>query len=219
MFSLKKVRDRLWHLEFDLQYDLTMTFIRYSEYYEGKEAKGRKLELIDLIEMFSKNGKFTYFTDWSGFNIKSKDVFKIHKEGISDLNRYDEMMLVIFKFILAKEGADEFYVIGTSQDDPDKNGTFNHELAHGIYYVDKEYNKKATELVEKLPPKVKKKIFSVLKSMGYHDYVLVDEANAYLSTGLVDKIDTEEIKSFQVPFIKLFNKYSKGLRKKVPKNA
>src|SRR5690606_5370960 len=95
MFTLSKVKDNLWHLEFDRQYDMAMTFLRYSEYYEGQSHQGKKIELIDLIEKFSKNGNFTYSKDWSGFNIPAKYVFELHDQGISDLNRYDEFMLSI----------------------------------------------------------------------------------------------------------------------------
>ena len=72
MFSLKQLMQRVWHLHFDHHYDLTMHFFRYQEYYESPKFKQSNIQLVDLMDWYSKNmgdGIFTYPKDWSGFNL------------------------------------------------------------------------------------------------------------------------------------------------------
>ena len=47
--------------------------------------------------------------------------------------------------------------------------------------------------------------------MGYVNdkNILVDEAQAFLSTGLYNGLDIREIKKFEKPFIKIFKEFTK----------
>jgi hypothetical protein len=127
-------------------------------------------------------------------------------------------MLGIAEFIRSKDNLDEFYIIGTSNDDPGMNETFNHELAHGLFYSNEDYKNKMTKLVCELPKKEKSFLFRKLKKMGYSSDFFIDECQAYISTGLDPDLETEVIKTLVPQFEKIFLKFSKGIRKRVRKN-
>jgi hypothetical protein len=70
--------DRIHLLTFDNQIDLTSTFLRFQEHYESPFFKGKYFTLDEFKEWYiktspngKKSGKFTYYTDWGGFNIPS----------------------------------------------------------------------------------------------------------------------------------------------------
>jgi hypothetical protein len=66
-------------LVFDNQYDLASTFLRFQEHYESPEFAGKVFTLDEYKNWYinhspraSKDGVFTYYEDWNGFNIPSK---------------------------------------------------------------------------------------------------------------------------------------------------
>lgn len=221
MFELKCIKRGIWHLHFEEKYDLTMHFLRYEEYYESPEFMKKSVTLVDLMDWYQKNlghGSFTYPEDWEGFNLPGSQIFELHNKGIEDINRYDRLMLGMAEYIRNKENSDDFYIIGTNSKDPDLASTFNHELCHSLFFVDKIFTEKQTKLVCDLPKKEKGFLFRTLKKLGYHPDVIIDEIQSYMATGLDEDFDKPEIRELQEPFIKTFNKFSKGLRKKA-KNA
>jgi len=220
MFALKRIREKIWHLHFDTQYDLTMHFLRYQEYYESPKFMKKSVQIVDIMDWYQKNlgkGVFTYPRDWSGFNFPGEKIFELHNKGIEDINRYDRLMLGIAEFIRSKDNIDEFYIIGTSLDDPAANETFNHELAHGLFYSNEDYKNKMTKLVCDMPKKEKSFLFRKLKKMGYSADFFIDECQAYLGTGLDPQLDNEQVREAVPSFEKIFSKFSKGIRKKVIK--
>ncbi len=194
-----------------------MHFFRFQEWYESPTMKEKNVQFVDLMESYTRNlgkGNFTYINDWAGFNIPGHQIFDRFKEGISDSNRYDALMLSLATFVRAKEGSESFYIIGTSDDDPDKNATFNHELSHSLFYANPSYKEKMTKYVEALPKNVKAKIFDALKKWGYDEKFFIDETQAYLSTGLQSPIDISMVREQQAKFKRLFNIASKGMKKR-----
>jgi hypothetical protein len=218
MFSLEQVTDRVWHLNFKYGYDLNLHFFRYQEYYESpKFKKAKNVQFIDLMDWYSNHqgkGEFTYISDWAGFNLPAEKIFELEKDGIQDKNRYDEIMLGIAKLIRAKEaGNEDFYIIGTASDDSEANLTFNHELAHSLFYINEKYREEAVKLVDKLPKREKNFIFKKIKECGYDDDVLIDECQAYMATGLYLSFDKPSIRKHTKPFKALFNKYAGEMKK------
>lgn len=218
MFTLKQLRKQIWHLHFEHQYDLTMHFLRYQEYYESPRFKKMPVPLVDMMDWYTKNvgnGVFTYPNDWAGFNLPGEEILEIHTKGIPDPNRYDHLMMSLFEFIRAKEeDRTDFYIIGTSEDDGDMKGTFNHELAHGFFFADKKYKEKTTKMVMGIPTKTRNFIFKCLKQYEYDDSFLVDETQAYLATGLYGTFDKPSVQQYVPQFEALFKKTAGRLRKK-----
>lgn len=217
MFSLNQLRPRVWHLHFEHRYDLTMHFLRYQEYYDSETFGNTNIQLVDLMDWYSKNtknGLFTYPNDWDGFNILGKVIFDLNQRGIQDINRYDRMMFSIAELIRSKEeNSVDFCIIGTSDTDPELDDTFNHELAHALFVVDEKYKTEATKLVNALPTRSKNFLFKKLKECDYSDELIIDEANAYLSTGLYETFNVRLIKKHTKSFEELFTKYAGKLKR------
>jgi fructose-1-phosphate kinase PfkB-like protein len=88
----------------------------------------------------------------------------------------------------------------------------DHEIAHGLYFTNKTYKLRMDTLFNGIPNKVKEKIFKKLIKMGYVDdkKILIDESQAFLSTGLYNGLDTKEIKKYEKDFIKVFKEFKKS---------
>lgn len=74
----KKITDKINLLVFENQKELASTFVRFQEHYESPEFAGKTFSLEEFKEWYIKNsekgretGEFTYYEDWSGFNIPS----------------------------------------------------------------------------------------------------------------------------------------------------
>lgn len=185
MFSLSKVRDRVYALKFDSPYELCMAFLRYEEFYENLNPRfrGQSFTLAEFMSWYSVafgKGSFTFTNDWGGFNLPVNIIKQVHDLGIKDPNHYDALMLGIYGFISVE--AEDAYMIGISKDE----GFRDHELTHAMWHVDVEYKKKILEVLkeaEQKDPTFVKQLFHALRKEGYVDAVINDEISAYVSTG------------------------------------
>lgn len=211
MFDLQEVKPQIFCAVFDDPYQLAMTFWRYQEFYESSDPriKGQSFSLIDHMEKYAdEKGAFTYADDWGGFNIPGYIIHDVVKKGIPDFNKYDCNMLAIESMIRARGCEGDFYLIGVP--DSDEEGYLEHELAHGLFYVNDKYRREMTRLVNKLPQKKKEAVFEALRAESYCEDVLVDETQAYCATGVLDgwkeiKLG-KEVKAFEAAF----KKYAKA---------
>lgn len=212
-FTLSEIKPRIFLMDFEDSYDLTMHFLRYQEYYESDspEFRGHSFEIFDFMKWYSStygDGAFTYPIDWSGFNIPGSIIKEVIDIGISDPNKYDAIMKLVYDDCHSK--SDVFYLIGVSNGD---ELTTKHEIAHGFFFTTPEYKKEMIELVENLKPEFTSSFHDSLNKMGYTHHVYVDEIQAYLSTGDKEEFDGMEliINDENKPFVEIFNKYySKG---------
>ena len=212
--QVEEIKPRIFLLNFDSQYNMAMHFLRYQEYYESPSLRfrGKIFTIIDFMEWYSKKygkGAFTYPKDWDGFNLSLsiiEDVL-INKSPIIDYNKYDEDMEKIVAYCyktLNKNSDDEAYLIGTYGK---KKAALKHELAHAFFYTNKEYEKKMVKLVKSLDKNARKKLFNILKEYGYTRKVFVDEAQAFIATGLTENMGGLFTVSERKPFISLFKEY------------
>lgn len=206
--KIKEVRPNIYLLNFNNQYDLAMSFLRYQEYYESASSKFRNkpFTIFSFMRWYAKtygDGAFTYTLDWAGFNIPGEIIKDVVKAGIPDENEYDYFMSEIYNKLYKK--SNKFYLIGTYGKD---NGPIlEHEIAHGFFYTNPEYKKQMTKLVSELPAKLRKNIFSSLKAAGYTKEVHIDECQAYMATGYNHPdITKKDIKPFEDLFNNYFNK-------------
>ncbi len=178
-----KVADRTYLLQFENQVELTSTFLRFQEHYESPEFKGKIFTLDEYKKWYSEiKGDFTYYTDWSGFNIPSHILNPFFAGDFDPLSDEEKIFLEYFK-------GDEhpFYIIGLYGDINTERvqKTLKHETAHGLYYTRPEYKKQVDEVLKKYDLNL---IKEWLRSMGgYHESVLDDESHAYTLFGS-DKI-------------------------------
>jgi hypothetical protein len=215
--EVKEVFPKIFCVTVDDNYDRAMLFCRYQEYYESptKKFRGKHFTWAEYMRHYKDHWKkdtFTYPIDWSGYNIPStvveKGVDTFYKE-----TEYDEIMNDIYYFcenypLRLGESRGTWYLIGASSKDLK---TMNHEIAHGLFFTNKNYRNAMSYQFSLIPEKTKEKIFKKLIKMGYVDdkNILVDEAQAFLSTGLYNGLEIKEIKNYEKPFIKIFKEYTK----------
>ncbi len=183
----RSIAENIYLLRFENQTELASTFLRFQEHYESPEFRGKFFTLDEYKKWYTQaRGDFTYYSDWSGFNIPSH-ILKPFLEGKFDpLTDKEKIFLEYFTDV-----PHPFYIIGLSGDtDTEKTKlTLDHETAHGMYYTKPEYRKKVDEVLKKYDLS---KIKEWLRSMsGYHESVLDDESHAYTLFGfekIIEKI-------------------------------
>lgn len=177
--QLEKVSPQILHFKCSTRKELTFTFGRVQEFYESpfQHIRRKRATLFDFINAYtSDDGKFSYFSDWSGFNFPDNVYrlwIKLHK---SDLTPLEKIFVQQLKDSVTTR---KFYVIGTFGE----NVALDHEIAHAMYYLNSGYAARAISIIEDfLDPDVFDQMCDALEKMGYDSSVFTDEINAYLST-------------------------------------
>lgn len=199
MYSLNKIRPHIWHIEMDCRYELGMTFLRASEFYESANPDFRgKLgwTLLDHMKWYStsedsgrggKYGDFSFASDWGGYNVPGSALDALYPRWpeaieISDWNEYDERLLSFLRDIRQEETDSKYYLIGTLRGEA--KGFLGHELAHAYYSTDGSYKCEMDSVLLWPPHKRAVSFVKVaVKALGYCDDVLDDEVQAYCATG------------------------------------
>ena len=215
--EVKEIFPKIFCVTVDDNYDRAMLFCRYQEFYESptKKFRGKYFSWAEYMRHYKdfwKKDTFTYPIDWSGYNIPSHIV----EGGIDTFNKeteYDVIMNDIYYFcenypLRYNKPRTDWYLIGASSKDL---RTMDHEIAHGLYFTNKNYRLQMLVLLTSIPKKTMDKIDKKLIKMGYVNdrKILDDEAQAFLSTGLYNGLDIKEIKKYEKPFIKIFKEYTK----------
>jgi len=201
-----EVAPNVFHLNFPTQYLVTSTFLRFQEHYESPKYRGKVFTLEEFMDWYAKeqgkNGEFTYFTDWAGFNIPSRVLQKFYAGEFNPLTVKEKQLLAMFA------GRKEpFYLIGTYGEDDAE--TLRHEIAHGLFATNPEYRR---EVLAVLKPLKLKPVFGMLRDLGYHWRSWIDEAHAYIGddhSGMTKRgIDAAPYADAQKKLLELYRKYS-----------
>mgnify|MGYP001558850792 FL=1 len=153
--------------------DLAETFMRFQEYYESPEFKGRVFSVEEFAHWYaSKYGAWTYSRDWYGFNIPSKVLEPFRRGQFDPLTLKEKKLLDV-----CKNATGDFYVIGVTPSAEYFDETVKHEFVHGAFHVNENYRK---DVARCLADHRIKTIKNGLSKMGYHSDVYNDEANAYV---------------------------------------
>jgi hypothetical protein len=184
---IEEVKPRIFAVFLDDEYHLPMLFCRVQEFYESdsEEFRGKKFSIWRYMEWYSKarSGSFSYPSDWSGFNIPFETLEKCYDLHEEDETPYDGVMRWVIQEIRKRKGDDSLsYIIGLVTNDDDTT-VLEHEICHGMYYIDTEYKSRADSITDELVGKHEKefkKFRKNLLSMGYHEGVVKDELQAYL---------------------------------------
>lgn len=186
-YEIKEVRPDVFAIIVPDSYDRAMLFLRVQEYYENPTFKGTTFSIWDFIKEYSKDNKFTYAHDWDGFNVPYSVAEKCYNETIRWFTPYDDIMIDIIDTIgPLQEGC----IIGV---DSLSSETFEHEIRHSEYLLNKQYRRKANELIKGIDRVVYKEIADGLLSMGYDVSVLRDEIQAYICTNYIDLKGNQDI--------------------------
>jgi len=144
-------------------------------------------------------GNFTYTIDWSGFNVPGHIVDKFFK--VFEGNLLTKELHLKKLLAEAKEEAGitntKFYLIASYDDDEEGKSVLEHEVAHGLYYLNTEYKNKMLNVITNMPNKSRELLHEGLVGKGYTDHVIFDEIQAYFATSemmqLCEDFDTKEI--------------------------
>lgn len=218
---VKKIKTNIYSVIIEDTYDRCMLFCRYQEFYESpiKGVRGKNVSFFNFMKKykdFHKKDSFTYPTDWVGFNIPSEILIKaINKLKLE--TEYDEIMGKIISFCQKENYSDtkdlksKWYLI--SAETPGSK-TMDHELAHGLYYTNKEYKKICDSLISEMKKSDYNLVKKELINIGYlnNKKIIDDEIQAFLSTELYKTFNTKEIKEYSKKFKSNFKKFKNGFK-------
>lgn len=166
-----KIAEGIYLLRFKTQYELTATFLRIQEHYESPRFHGRIFSLEQYMDWYAgRYGNFTYYQDWSGFNVPSTALRPFYDGKFDPLSEKEKQLLRLFK------GAQErFYVIGVY--DAGAKDSLTHELAHALFFIDDSYRKAVREAMRGHDTT---KLARQIAEQGYAKHVIPDEVQAYI---------------------------------------
>lgn len=181
--QVKEIYKGLYLFTFPNQFELTSHFFRLQEFYESpiKKIKRKYFSYEDAISLYAyydkENPKFTYFSDWSGFNVPGHIVDKF-VNTFTDKMTDKELTITSTDLIDTKK---KYYIIGVYE--KDEGDALEHEIAHGLYYLNRKYKREMGKAYRALPERIRKHIKKELLKIGYCYSVVQDETHAYLATG------------------------------------
>jgi hypothetical protein len=169
--SRRQLADGIYLVRFDSQYALASTFLRIQEHYESSRFRGRVFSLEDYMDWYAgRFGAFTYYQDWSGFNVPSTALAPFYSGRFDPLLGKEQQLLRLLANVNRP-----FYVIGLF-DEHD----LMHELAHALFFLRPAYRRHVRAALREHDTTA---IARRLASMGYHRSVLEDEVHAYVLAG------------------------------------
>lgn len=166
-----KVADGIYLLRFKTQYQLASTFLRIQEHYESPEFHGRIFTLEQYMDWYAaQRGNFTYYQDWSGFNVPSTALQPFYDGKFDPLTEKEQRLLGLFKKLRGR-----FYIIGIY--DGGHRGSLTHELAHALFFIDEDYRDAVRGAMRGYDTS---RLEKQLADAGYARHVIPDEVQAYI---------------------------------------
>ena len=164
--------------------------IRIEEFYESpfEEIKGKYFTLDRYMDLYaeSKNGVFSYFTDWAGFNIPGPVLLEWLLTFRHDLRDKERALLCQVEPVV--KAWSQTYLIALEESRKD---VLDHEIAHALYFLNPDYKNIQDWLIESIPSDIKAKFYNYLQNAGYDKSVFHDEIQAMISECLegISKIE------------------------------
>jgi hypothetical protein len=183
-YKIKEIMPNIFAVVVPDHYERAMLFFRVQEFYESPSKKFRdnNFSVWDYFRWYAEDkGCFSYPSDFVGFNLPLIVAKKCYDVNCVE-TPYDVMM---------KEIVDGLFVNGTRQYiiglDSLKNKTFDHELAHALYYTDMKYKGQMDEITSSISKSNMSKFKKNLRQIGYCSAVTKDEIQAYMATEISKK--------------------------------
>lgn len=214
--GVKEIVPRVYCATIDDDYDRAMLFCRYQEFYESpyKNIRNKYFTLVEFMRTYTKERgaeMFTYPYDWSGYNIPSNVLERANDKFYKE-TEYDEIMNGIY-FYCAIDSQNknngkrcDWYLISAGDVDIQ---TMNHEIAHGLYFTNKAYKKACNVILDSMKKGVYTSIKKALIKLGYADdeKIIRDEMQAFLSTGIHNSFDSDQVRKYATSFKENFKYY------------
>lgn len=243
-FTLQRLADDIYLVTSDEQFDVSMLFLRPQEFYECPTdvVRSRPFELVRYMRWFSvewertslrRTRGFTYHCDWVGFNLPSHILDDMYAVGVPDVNIYDRCMSAIYETIKSQRrrcdnhgdgDSKRFYILGVVTG----GSALQHELAHALWYVNDTYKTRQMANIDALEHRTYDEIRKAIVTEGYldRDDIIVDEMQAYMSTGISGHIEANlstisytgrRLKRLLRPFVDTYDEFVNTLGFDTPK--
>jgi hypothetical protein len=172
------------------------------EHYESSRFRNKVFTLDEYKEWYAARfGAFTYYQDWSGFNVPSSALAPFYAGRFDPLQRREQRLLRLFR-----GEREPFYVIGICSD-----ADLKHEIAHALFYMRPDYRRAVKTAMRGYDTSGLRKR---LASMGYHRHVLTDEVHAYLVAPAGSfSAGRAGLAPLQRTLREIFRRYAKQLRR------
>ncbi len=205
--------DHIWAIKSPDSHTRALMFMRAQEFYESafEEIIKKQFKVSRFVDIYKQHyGKreFTYGSDWAGFNIPSNILedcmFNIPED---EINNWDKLMISVINNIKEHENGHTYYLLGV---DELANDLLEHEFAHAMYFTLPEYKSEMDKITSECDSEVRDMMFRCITEYGYADHVLPDEMQAYMATGLGDKMEEMDIPNIDEEVDKyreVFHKY------------
>lgn len=185
-YKIKAVRPDVFAVVVPNDYDRGMLFWRVQEFYESpsKKFRGSSFSVWDYAKWYAGKygGGFSYPVDFVGFNLPlvvAKKCYEVNEPETP----YDREMQSIVESIFVN--GERQYIIGAGSL---KGDTFDHEMAHAMYYTDMVYRNEMDGVTDSLSGPVSDRLRRNIRKIGYHSAVVRDEIQAYMSTEISEKV-------------------------------
>ena len=90
----RRVAKGIYLLSLKTQYELAATFLRVQEHYESPKFHGRIFSLEQYMDWYAaRYGNFTYYKDWSGFNVPSTAFAAFYRSKFDPLSEKEKQLL------------------------------------------------------------------------------------------------------------------------------
>lgn len=214
-YTIEVINKNIFAIVIPDKYDRCMSFLKVAEYYESPDFAGKRFSIWDFIRWYTeRSGTFSYVKDWDGANIPLNvfmDFCGLMFTGISKKETpYDDFILEIYDKILSYKRKNG-YVIFTDSTEGD---TFDHEMCHAKYHLDKHYRMLANELIADIDEYTANWLHKTLMRMGYSESVIADEIQAYLTTNYLclDAVNIDDL-----VYLDAIEHYAKKFKEKLGK--
>ena len=206
-----KIADAIFLVRFKTQYEVASTFLRFQEHFESRRFSGHVFTLEEFMDWYAAEyGNFTYYQDWSGFNIPSTVLAPFYEGSFDPLLKKEQRLLELFK-----NERHPFYVMGMSASSSPSE--LSHELAHALFFTDPIYKSAVIAAMKRHDTSVLEKN---LHRAGYSKSVLRDEAHSYVltsTTGLLDNHGTRKLAPLRKELQAIFSAHGANLLKSAVK--
>jgi hypothetical protein len=185
-YKVEEVRPNVIAVVVPDDYERAMFFWRVQEFYESpcKLFRGSSFSVWDYARWYSRKygGCFSYPRDFVGFNLPLVVAKKCYEMNPVETPYDQEMKSLVDSLFLNGERK---YLIGAESL---KGSTFDHEMAHALYYTDDSYRNDMDEVTAGLSKPALSAFRKNLAKIGYCRQVFKDEVQAYMSTEISPKL-------------------------------
>ena len=210
--KFNKLFNNLFVVTANTQEKIAKTFVRVNEYLDSEEFKGKIFTLDEVKQYFiKKQGAFTYYKDFKGFNIPDYVVDVFLSGKFDPLSEEEKWLMGNLKNNVS---AKPYYVIGYVDVEGEEE-TRHHELGHALYYLNPKYKEEVnvviTDFWRKISPESLNKVKVFLKKFGYDTSIWNDEMNAYLIADkqflISELVWNDEFEEYRKTLSSIFDKY------------